>query len=484
MSNQLKKWLSAGLAVTAAVLVTLAACDTGTGPSPEAGSGQAAGIRSMSVAGVPVQTAAGKINVYIPYYKGFNPAALDVSGEVEEGAAVMPQLTGTQNFSRPKTFSVRSADGAVTKYTVTVYALFSGKESLAGLAAYTDWTSGKAAEPDPARPLYIALEGMDFYNDNIPSIEPVGIYGTQPAGASFLARIFGVEETRLHDKVPGYTHDQYIALDLSRYTDTVLQGSQLPLGTHGSPSGPAYYADGPFSRVTSINFPPNLRTLGESLFQGNEVLTEIELPEGLVKIDYAAFAGAKNLKSVKLPSTLKTIGTYAFYGTALESIDLPAGLGEIGSAAFYGTSIKRVTIPASVSVSSGFSGIETLEYADFSKASLYASRAKALSFAGCSGLKEVYLPETLVELDEFPWSFKGVGGKLKKLVVYAPFPPVLHKVSSELSPFTGSFKIYVPDSSVDAYKSADAYENEDGASLGWSQYADKIRPISELGAAQ
>ncbi|MDR3356445.1 MAG: leucine-rich repeat domain-containing protein [Spirochaetaceae bacterium] len=249
------------------------------------------------------------------------------------------------------------------------------------------------------------------------------------------------------------------------------------MGTHGSPSGPAYYADGPFSRVTAISFPPSLRILGESLFQGNEALTEIELPEGLVKIDYAAFAGAKNLKSVKLPSTLRTIGTYAFQGTALESIDLPAGLDEIGSAAFYGTSIKRVTLPASVSVSSGFSGIKTLEYADFSKADIYGSRAKAISFAGCGGLKEVYLPETLLELDEFPWSFKGVGGKLKKLVVYAPVPPVLHKVSSELSQFTGSFKIYVPDSSVNRYK------NAAGASAGWSQYADKIRPVSALGAA-
>ncbi|MDR3356444.1 MAG: hypothetical protein LBO04_04570 [Spirochaetaceae bacterium] len=98
----------------------------------------------------------------------------------------MPQLTGTQDFSSPKTFAVRASDGTTSKYTVTVYALFSGKESLAGLAAYTDWTGGKAAEPDPARPLYIALEGMDFYNDNIPSIEPVGVFGTQPAGASFL----------------------------------------------------------------------------------------------------------------------------------------------------------------------------------------------------------------------------------------------------------------------------------------------------------
>jgi hypothetical protein len=487
MSNQLKKWLSAGLAAAAAVLVTLAACDTGAGPAPEAGpgSGQTAGIRSMSVEGVPVQTAAGKINVYVPYYEGFDPKALDVSGEVEEGAAVIPQLTGKQNFSSPKTFSVRSADGAVTKYTVTVYALFSGIESLAKLAAYTDWTSGKVPMPNPEKPLpfYIALEGIDLYN---PSAVPA--FDSSNPGVCALGRIFGVEDTFSHEgTVPGYTHGQYIALDLSRYTDTVLQGSQLPLGNHESSGGETYYADGPFSRVTSINLPPNLRTLGKSLFQGNEVLTEIELPESLVKIDYAAFAGAKNLKTVKLPSTLKTIETYAFMDTALESIDLSQGLTSIGTAAFSRTSIKRLTLPSSVvSLNYSFSGCDSLEYADLSKTQV--EELGLAPFYGCNSLKEVYLPETLIKLDSFSVSFAGTGASLEKMVVYAPFPPEMEEewsrnagnVGAPTGPyrFVKDFKIYVPDSSVNLYKTAS------GASLGWSQYADKIRPISELGAAQ
>jgi hypothetical protein len=482
MSNQLKKWLSAGLAVTAAVLVTLAACDTGTGPSPEAGSPRAAAIVSMSVEGVPAEITAGKINVYIPYYEGFNPASLDVSAEVEEGAAVMPQLTGKKDFSSPITIQVRTADGTVSKYTVTVYALFSGIESLRDLAAYTDWTSGKAAEPYPARPLYIALDGIDLDDSHaVPAFD-----SSNPSSVSVLGRIFGVEVATPYssNKLPGYTHDQYLALDLSRYTDTALPSSRLSLGDHDG-GGDTYYADGPFSRVTSINFPPNLRTLGECLFQGNEALTEIELPEGLVKIDYAAFAGAKNLKSVKLPSTLKTIGTYAFMGTALESVDLPEGLTQIERAAFAQANIKRVTLPASVtSAESAFQNNRTLEYADFSKTSITSLGLGA--FSGCVSLKEVHLPANLLAMDIFSVTFNGA--RLEKLVVYAPFPPDMENeylrtfgsLGEPVGPqqFTGSFKIYVPDSSVNRYK------NASGASAGWSQYADKIRPISELGAAQ
>ncbi|MDR3356443.1 MAG: hypothetical protein LBO04_04565 [Spirochaetaceae bacterium] len=64
-------------AILAAALLLFASCDTGV--SPSTGTGAAAGIRVLKVAGVQAETA-GKITVYVPYYEGFDPAALDVSG--------------------------------------------------------------------------------------------------------------------------------------------------------------------------------------------------------------------------------------------------------------------------------------------------------------------------------------------------------------------------------------------------------------------
>jgi hypothetical protein len=483
--------------LAAVLLIAPAGCDSPINSAGGAGAGGTEAnktgnpIISLSVADTPaaIDGEANTITVFVPYYQGFNPKSLDVSVELEENAAVIPALAGPQDFSRPKKITVRSADGATGEYTVTVYALFSGPESLAGLAGYTNWNGdegGTAPMPDPAKPLYIALEGIDLNGTTVPSIEPVAVYETyEPLGTNSLMRIFGVEESWYHHKVPGYTHDQYIALDLSRYTtETALQGGSLPLGDHTDADGGTYYADGPFSRVTAINFPPALRILGKSLFQGNKTLTSIELPPGLVTIDYAAFAGALNLKTVNLPTPLKTIGTYAFMDTALESVNLPEGLTQIGLGAFSKTKIKRVTLPSSVTaVNRSFGNIPTLEYADFSRANIESISSIIGGFTGC-GLKEVYLPESLLRLGMFSVSFAG--SRLEKMVIYAPMPPEMEEEWSywnqstfgePTGPYTGfasGFKIYVPDASVNAYKTAN------GLSAGWAQYADKIHPVSEL----
>jgi hypothetical protein len=460
---------------------------TKDGATKDGTAGNGGPIVSFSIAGTAVETGgSGEITVYVPYFAGFNPAALEVSVQLAKDAALVSGNLNDvpQDFSKPRTSQARTAAGTVSSFTVTVYALFSGEESLPGLAEYTDYTSGTAPMPDQNKPFYIALEDIPLSGATVPVIEPISNWGTDyPPGTSPLIRLFGAEETSYHDKIPGYTHGQYIALDLSRCADsTTLQGALLPLGNHSSASGSSYFADGPFARVTSIVFPPNLVALGEGLFQGNETLTTIKLPEGLSKIDYACFAGAKKLAAVTLPSTLKTIGNYAFMETALESLDLPQGLNRIGRGAFSGTKITRVTLPASVTeAQDSFSSIPSLVYADFSRASIDELSPISGGFTDC-GLKEVYLPETLLRLGIFSLSFRGA--KLEKMVIYAPVPPTLPEeystsyadLGEPRGPyFTSSgFKIYVPDASVELYK------NAKGASAGWAQYADKIYPLSAL----
>jgi hypothetical protein len=507
MNKKMQKWVLGGFALATAVFIVVAGCVNASDALPETRTGtqsetetiaEPKGLLRLSFGTVEVENIASReVTVYIPYSAGFNPAALDVTAELEEGAAMMPVIKGPQDFSKPKKIQVRTADGVISDYTITVYALFSGIESLPDLAAYTNWnedTGGTARMPDQNKPFYIALEEIPLHSV---------LYSDYPAFAAFVESspwspwfngvydIFGVEEDQSHRNLPGYTNGQYLVLDLSRYTDvfSIMDADTgLPLGQHLNDS--MYFADGPFSRVVSIKLPPNLQVLGASLFQGNEVITSIELPEGLQKVCYSCFGGASNLTSVTLPSTLRTIGAYAFMNTSLESVNFPQGLRKIGSGAFAYTNIKTVTLPSSVmEVEASFSNNPLLEYADFSSSSIDRLSVVSGGFSGCGNLKEVYLPETLLGLGMFSRSFNGA--KLEKMVVYASTPPDMeleYKSSNkshvtelwELSgPYfmSSAFKIYVPDASVTRYK------NASGPAIGWSEYADRIHPLSELEGA-
>jgi hypothetical protein len=416
-----------------------------------------------------------------------------------------------QDFSSAKKIKLRAADGTVIDYTVTVYALFDGVDSLAGLYEYTDWTRAEnpAPMPNPAKPLYIALAGFTGFNEVPPVTRHPGI--TYPENELYdytmctfsIMRIMGVESQVVSGvPLPGYVHNQYIALDVSALSDEALSSYSCPFGDEVG------YTDGPFARVTSIRLPLNLKKLSNSLFQGNEILSSIDLPEGLEDIGYASFAGMKNLKSIKLPPNLKTIDRYAFIDTGLESIELPEGLETIAECAFANTQLQTITLPSTVkALGNGvFSGIKTLKYADFSKSKISTlannrELANSYTFSNDINLEEVYLPQTLTELPQFTVGLFYGRNNLSKLVIYAEVPPKLPKdykiVNSgsgidfayeQNANFPDTFKIYVPDASVDAYKTA-THEvvNGQGNTVtydGWVQYADKIYPISELGGAQ
>ena len=80
-----------------------------------------------------------------------------------------------------------------------------------------------------------------------------------------------------------------------------------------------------------IFFPAN--ELPQLSFFGKK-LTNVELPSSLKSIGMAAFAGCKQLKSINLPSKVATIGSYAFNGSGLESIVTPSSIKTIGRGAF------------------------------------------------------------------------------------------------------------------------------------------------------
>lgn len=87
-------------------------------------------------------------------------------------------------------------------------------------------------------------------------------------------------------------------------------------------------------------------------------------------------------------------------------------------------------------------------------------------FYKCPELRIIVLPQTLTTIGSYGNLGSGCP-KLETVVVYAPVPPTLG--DSAVS-WGSTVRIYVPDASVEAYKTA----------TGWTKFADRILALSEL----
>lgn len=203
--------------------------------------------------------------------------------------------------------------------------------------------------------------------------------------------------------------------------------------------------------LTEVVLPSTLTKLGVNSFASCPNLVKMDLPEGLLTIDDSALTSSANLIVPKLPKSLTSIGKNNFYqnGNMPEDIDLPNLLGTLG-ASFMKTNIKRILNLGSIT-STGSSPV------------YYPTNSGAGPFSDCKELVFVELPETLTTIGIA--AFAGCNS-LETIVVRNPTP-----ASWGAKPFSNTnstFVFFVPDESVEAYKTA----------TNWSQYSDRIYPLS------
>lgn len=235
------------------------------------------------------------------------------------------------------------------------------------------------------------------------------------------------------------------------------------------------------------------------IFRGNNEITSFEefrYFTGVQKIGhkenetYGAFKGCTNLRSIALPDSCYSIGCGAFGDcTSLTSIAY-GNVTEIGSRAFrnctslggelsfpYLTTLKGDGFFAGTNISS-FSAPLLTSIPGHSALGDYGA------FANCSALANVDIP-SVVNIG--PHTFykctslgvvellvvTGIGNaafhsctNLQSVIVRTSTPPTLGS-----NVFYGSTcPIYVPDASLEAYKTA----------TNWNSYADRIHPLSEI----
>ena len=126
-------------------------------------------------------------------------------------------------------------------------------------------------------------------------------------------------------------------------------------------------------KLTSINLPNTLISIGNIAFQHCELLESINIPNTVTNIGWQAFIYCYELASINIPNSVTSIGpgafaacynlasvTFAegsqltsidgqtFAGCGLSSINIPNSVTTIGKEAFYGCSLTSATIPNSV----------------------------------------------------------------------------------------------------------------------------------------
>lgn len=187
------------------------------------------------------------------------------------------------------------------------------------------------------------------------------------------------------------------------------------------------------TRVTKIDLPAGIESVGDSAFNGCTALAEISNANKLQTIGQDAFTGTPWLTeylktdglvylgsvlyvyngempadtSITVKDGTTAIANGAFDGKSnLVAVTLPDTLTTIGNRAFAGTSLTTLTIPASVESigSEAFTDVETLTSVTFNEG---LKTIGANAFDGCSLLNTIALPNSLTSLGNNAFQYAG-----------------------------------------------------------------------------
>lgn len=178
-----------------------------------------------------------------------------------------------------------------------------------------------------------------------------------------------------------------------------------------------------FSGCTDLIFSLNVRnatSIGAGAFRNCKKIAVVDAGSAS-KIGAYAFEGCTNMTQISLCNSLTSIENYTFNGTGLKNVLLPEGLQSIGDSAFASSKLESLTIPASVN------------YID------------CYAFESNRNLSTVYC---------MPATPPSVGTDYDDG----------HRYWDAFDGCAAGCKIYVPQSSLDSYKSA-SY---------WKEYKDKM----------
>ena len=164
----------------------------------------------------------------------------------------------------------------------------------------------------------------------------------------------------------------------------------------------AFYQSG----ALSIYIPDGITKIGQDAFGGSALLSAT-IPGTVESVGANAFRDCANLTSVTVSEGVKTIGDNAFRGcTKLAYIDFPASITSVGAGAFMSCSeMTRVRfIPGTGTVTFGADPFAQCWKLTSVTLPQTADRISAGMFQSCSSLPALYIPASVKEIGENPFT--------------------------------------------------------------------------------
>ena len=161
------------------------------------------------------------------------------------------------------------------------------------------------------------------------------------------------------------------------------------------------------SGLREVHLGAGLREVEVYAFAYCQNLTAARLDSSEAGIAHSMFYHCRNLSDVALPAGLNEIGRYAFMKCeSLQEIELPESLQKIGKQAFRESGITRIELRTGVELEPEvFVGCRNLRTVILEEGITALGRS---TYAGCTSLESIELPETLEVIDAYAFSNSGL----------------------------------------------------------------------------
>ena len=205
--------------------------------------------------------------------------------------------------------------------------------------------------------------------------------------------------------------------------------------------------------LTSVGLPNSLTHLGKGAFQNCTELTEVKIPSSVTHIGACAFKECSRLWDVEVPNSVTSIGDSAFYGSFVNSVDISNRLTSLGVAAFNG-GIGTLTINCDIEdPKKGTCGWFSVCYIGEVIMGETVNRVGKCAFYDAE-IDHLTIGSNVQFIDSCAFENCAFGDSV---CVNAIVPPVCH--DSAFGGYAKDCCIYVPQGTVEAYKSANVWKD-------------------------
>ena len=167
-----------------------------------------------------------------------------------------------------------------------------------------------------------------------------------------------------------------------------------------------------YSKLTKVNIPNTVKTIGKRAFCKLKNLTQVNLPDSITKIESYAFSGLKKMTELYLPDSITKIGECAFLNTNIAKINMPRSLKDSHGCFTGMKKLKSITIPKEIKYISDYTFQSDTS---LSKVIFEGNNVDSIgdfAFSGCKSLKEFKFPKKLVVIGDYAFADSGLSGKV------------------------------------------------------------------------